>query len=104
MQRPIDYGEVLQPTDFPITDVVFEAFKRYVASQPSLKMSAAQLDRNRAFITLQLRFNIVTAAYGRVMADRVFVTTDDPQVAKAVEVVPRARELASTAARARIQQ
>jgi len=47
-------------------------------------MSATQLDRNRSFIALQLRFNMVTAAYGRVMADRVFVFTDDPQVARAV--------------------
>jgi hypothetical protein len=28
------------------------------------------------------------------MGDRVFITTDDPQVAKAVDVVPKARDLA----------
>jgi hypothetical protein len=28
------------------------------------------------------------------MGDRVFITSDDPQVAKAVDVVPKARELA----------
>jgi hypothetical protein len=44
---------------------------------------------------MELRFNLVTAAYGRVMGDRVFITTDDPQVAKAVDVVPKARDLAS---------
>jgi carboxyl-terminal processing protease len=104
VQRPIDFNQVLQTTDFPITDTVFNAFKQYVASQPALKMTAAQLDRNRSFIALQLRFNIVTAAYGRVMADRVFVTTDDPQVAKAVEVLPRARDLATTAMRTHAQQ
>jgi carboxyl-terminal processing protease len=104
VQRPIDFNQVLQTTDFPIIDTVFNAFKQYVASQPALKMTAAQLDRNRSFIALQLRFNIVTAAYGRVMADRVFVTTDDPQVAKAVEVLPRARDLATTAMRTHAQQ
>ncbi len=36
----------------------------------------------------------MTAAYGRVMGDRVFITTDDPQVAKAVDVLPKARDLA----------
>jgi hypothetical protein len=30
-----------------------------------------------------------------VIGDRVFITTDDPQVAKAVDVLPKARELAS---------
>jgi len=97
VQRPIDFNQVFRATDFQISDAVFNSFKQYVAAQPALKMTAAQLDRNSSFIALQLRFNIVTAAYGRVMADRVFVTTDDPQVAKAVEVLPRARDLATTA-------
>ena len=54
-----------------------------------------------AFIERELRFNIVTAAYGRVMGDRVFITTDDPQVAKAVDVVPKARDLAMSSAAAK---
>jgi carboxyl-terminal processing protease len=97
VQKPIDFSHVLAPTDFAITDAAFDAFKQYVSAQPELKVTAAQLDRNRAFIATQLRFNLVTAAYGRVMAERVFVTTDDPQVAKAVDVLPRARDLAMTA-------
>ena len=47
---------------------------------------------------LELRFNLVTAAYGRVMGDRVFIITDDPQVAKAVDVLPKARDLAMSSA------
>ena len=104
VQKPIDFDHALPPTDFPITDAVFNAFKEYMASQPGLKMTAAQLDRNRAFIATQLRFNIVTAAYGRVMADRVFITADDPQVAKGVDTLPRARDLAMSAMHGRTQQ
>jgi len=104
VQRPIDFHHVLEPGDFPITDAVFNAFKAYVASQPGLKITAVQLDNNRAFIALQMRFNLVTAAYGRVMAERVLITTDDPQVAKAVDVLPRARDLAMTAAHGRGEQ
>jgi hypothetical protein len=70
-----------------------------VANDPSFKIFSPLLDRNRSFIELQLRFNIVTAAYGRVMADRVFITTDDPQVAKAMAVLPRAKDLALSATR-----
>ena len=97
VQKPIDFNHALTPDDFPITDAVFNAFKEYVTSQSALKTTVAQLDRNRAFIATQLRFNLVTTAYGRVMADRVFITTDDPQVAKAVDALPRARDLAMTA-------
>jgi carboxyl-terminal processing protease len=103
VQRTIDFNHELAPTDFPITDSVFKAFKDFAMSQASLKASAAQMDHNRDFIARQLRFNIVSAAYGRVTADRVLITTDDPQVTKAVESVPRARDLAQTAMHARGQ-
>jgi carboxyl-terminal processing protease len=103
VQRAIDFRHGLQPSDFPVTDALFKAFKDYVAGQPSLKTTASQLDHNRAFVAPQLRFDIAMAAYGRVMAERVFITTDDQQVAKAVEVVPRARDLAMGAMRGHTQ-
>ncbi|MFN2531571.1 MAG: S41 family peptidase [Pyrinomonadaceae bacterium] len=94
VQRDIDFNHNLQSEDFKITDAIYKAFKEFALNDPNLKLTPAVLDRNRAFIELELRFNIVTAAYGRVIADRVFITTDDPQVAKAVDVVPKARDLA----------
>ncbi|HYN25348.1 MAG TPA: S41 family peptidase [Pyrinomonadaceae bacterium] len=103
VQQAIDFSHDLQPSDFPMTDLLFMAFKEFVAKDPSLRASAPLLDSNRSFIELQLRFNIVTAAYGRVVADRVFVATDDLQVARAIDVVPRARDLAMSAMRRRAQ-
>src|SRR5256714_1372115 len=64
VQRPIDFKHPLQPADYSITDAAFNAFKQYVARDATLKMSTPQLDRNRSFIEEQLRFHIVTAAYG----------------------------------------
>ncbi|MGB7923648.1 MAG: S41 family peptidase [Pyrinomonadaceae bacterium] len=99
VQRAIDYNHALEATDYPATDALFKAFKEFILKEPTWKATAAQLDRNRDFILLQLRFNVITAAYGRVTAEQVLLR-DDPQVAKAVEVLPRARELATTAMRA----
>jgi hypothetical protein len=62
------------------------------------------LDKNRSFAEVQLRFNIVTAAYGRVTGDRVFIMQDDPQVAKALDVVPKARDLALGTKQSKAQQ
>ena len=98
--RTIDFNHKLQPTDYPVTEQLYKAFKEYVARQADWKALSAQLDRQRAFIEVQLRFNLITAAYGRVAADQVLIA-DDPQVSKAIEVMPRARELAMTALRAR---
>ena len=67
-----------------------------MAKDPSWKITAAQLDHSREVIAQDLRFNIVTAAYGRVTADQVLIA-DDPQVSKAVDVMPKARELAMSA-------
>ena len=96
VQRGIDFEKRLEPADYKVTDDLFKAFKEFVLKDPSWKMTAQQLDRNKQFIELELRYNIVTAAYGRVTADQVLVS-DDPQVAKAIDVMPKARELAMAA-------
>lgn len=95
----IDFEHELQSTDFQIGNSAFRAFQEFVANDASLSNLAPLVQRNRPFIELQLRYNIVTAAYGRQMADRVFIATDDRQVAKAIDVLPRAKDLAMTATR-----
>ena len=99
IQSPIDYSHDIQATDFPITDSVFQAFKAFVAGKPEFKVTADQLDRDRAFVDRQLRFELATAAYGSTTALQV-MNGDDPQIARAVDVMPRARELALAALRA----
>jgi carboxyl-terminal processing protease len=97
VQQAIDFEHELQQSEFPVTDALFRSFKEFVAADPSLRNLVPLVDANRSFVDLQLRFNMVTAAYGRVMADRVFVTGEDQQVARALEVLPRARDLAMSA-------
>jgi len=103
IQRGIDFEHgKLQSSDYPVTDELYKAFKEYVTKDPSWKMTAQQLDRNRQFIELEMRFNIITAAFGRITADQV-LNADDPQVAKAIDVMPKARELAMAAMNKRNQ-
>ena len=90
----IDFNHELQPNEVTVTDAMFRAYRDFVTKDPNFKTSAAVVDKYRQFIELELRFDLVTAAYGRVMGDRVFIMTDDPQISKAVDVVPKARELA----------
>lgn len=94
VQAGIDFHHELQAGDLKVSDALFKAFKDFASNDPAFRASAPLLDRERSFVELQLRFNIVTAAFGRVVADRVFITTDDPQVAKAVDILPKARDLA----------
>jgi carboxyl-terminal processing protease len=90
---PIKFRYDLEPEDYKVTDAMFRAFRDFVAADPSFKVTTAMVDRNRAFLENEMRFNLVTAAHGRVIGDRVFITSNDPQVAKAVDVLPKARDL-----------
>ena len=95
--RGIDFEhDKLQSSDFPTTEELFKAFKEYVTKNPSWKMTAQQIDHSRSFLELELSFNMITAAFGRVTADQV-LNADDPQVAKAIDMMPKARELAMAA-------
>jgi carboxyl-terminal processing protease len=96
VQHPIDFTHVVKADEFPVNDNLFKAFKTFVAAEPAYKLTEKQLDANRDFIARQMRYDISTAAYGTVTASQV-LTADDPQVAKAIEDLPRARELAAAA-------
>jgi carboxyl-terminal processing protease len=103
VDRAIEFGHDLDATDYPMNDTVFNAFRDYVAKDANWKTFTPVLDRNRSFLEQQIRFQLATAAYGTVSAVQV-LTKEDPQIAKAIEVVPRARDLAMAATRARMQQ
>jgi len=90
---PIDYNHRFSSQDFPITDELFQKFKQFALKDPTWKITPALVDRSKDFIRTQLRFDLVTAAYGRVTADEVLIG-DDPQMDRGLALVPRAKELA----------
>ena len=103
VDRPIDYDHVIDANDFPSSNEFYQAFRNYVAKDENFKALLPTVDRNRQFVESQLRYNLAMAAYGTVTATQVLMRHDS-QVAKAVEVLPRARELAMAAMRARTTQ
>lgn len=100
VDRAIQFEHDLLPTDFPVTEALYKEFKQFVAGKPVFKVTGEQLDRARPFVERQLRYELTTAAFGTVSALQVF-NDSDPQIARAVAAMPRARELALAARRAR---
>ena len=100
IQRPIEFRHTLTSGDYPVTDALFQELKKFAAAKPEYKATAEQLERSRPFVERQLRFELATAAYGMMAAVQVLNETD-PQIARAVDAMPRARELAQSARRAR---
>jgi len=92
---PIAAAKDPQIDSIRISDPLFKAFKDFTLSDPAFNVTAAQIDRYRSFLELELRFQLATVVYGRVIADRVFVLADDPQVSKAMDILPKARDLSA---------
>ncbi len=100
VQKPIEFGHDLKATDFPVTEALFRELKRFAAAKPEFKATPDQLERARPFVERQLRFELATAAYGMMAALQV-LNESDPQIARGVDALPRARELAQAAKRAK---
>ena len=100
IQRAIEFDHDLVSDDYPVTDMLFKELKKFVAAKSVFKVTPDQLDKSRTFAERQLRYNILSAAYGYGTATQVF-NDGDPQIGKAIDAMPRARELALAASRAR---
>jgi carboxyl-terminal processing protease len=101
IQKPIEFDHDLLNEDYPVTEALWKELKKFAASKPELKATPEALDKARAsYAERQLRYNLLSAAYGFRTATQVF-NDADPQITKAVDAMPRARELAQAASRAR---
>jgi carboxyl-terminal processing protease len=90
-----EYGHVLRTTDFPVNDKVLEAFRNFLRKDPTLGVQPAQVDEELDFVRLRVRDEIITAAYSTDAGSRVLLESD-PQVLRAVELLPDAKRLAES--------
>ncbi len=93
-------GKRIAPSDFPVSQGLIEAFSQFVLRNAGGKFTNETLRAESAFIRTRIRYNLIMASFGAVSADQVFVE-DDAQVAKAIESLPRAAQLAQSASKAR---
>ncbi len=96
----VPFVKRIDAADFRVTDELIAQFNDFVKRNASGKISPEAFKKEAAFIKLRLRYNIAMASYGAVSANQVLIE-DDLQVAKAVETLPRAAQLAQSAAQAR---
>ena len=97
VDRPISFDYDLKQTDLPITESLFQNFKKFATEK--YNFTPAQIDREREFIERILRTELVTAAYGSTTSLRVF-NNYDTQLQKAIELLPEAKQLAIEGAKA----
>ncbi|MGB7070682.1 MAG: S41 family peptidase [Pyrinomonadaceae bacterium] len=98
VDRPISFEHDIKAGDFPVSQPLFDAFKQFAVAK--FGISSAQIDNEREFVQRLLRSELVTAAYGSTTSYQVFNEYDN-QLLRAIELLPKAKELASDGARAK---
>ena len=91
----VQYGKNPKASELAITERVMEAFRAWVRLDPQSQLTPAQLEEELDFVKLRLREEIVTAAFSNDAGARVLLDSD-PQVLRAIEVLPDAKRLAES--------
>lgn len=97
--KPGTFGQRIVPGDHPVSDRLTAAFGEFL-KKTMPNAASDMLNSESAFIRLRLRYYLVMASYGAISADQV-LTEDDPQVARAIDALPRSAQLAQQAAKLR---
>lgn len=78
---------------YVVDEKVLAAYRQYVAGKPQFNISDEQFNERKNYISLQLRREIITAAYGPEAGDQVYLA-EDTQLLKALEKLPEAKMMA----------
>lgn len=87
------YKLSVQPNEFTITDKLLDAFRSYAAADAANGLTAANITSQADHARTRLREELATANYSNEAGVQVLLE-NDPQVLKAIEVMPQATEVA----------
>lgn len=96
VDRQLSYNYEIKPTDFRVDENLYQAFKKYAVQK--FGYTAAQIDKERESTERALRTEFVVAAYGMQTSNQVFFNDYDVQLKKAIELLPKARQMALASA------
>lgn len=93
--RTADSNNRVGPKDYIVDERVLDAFTEF-ARDSSWSLASTGVRKQRSFVAKRIRYLMVMAAHGSAAAEKV-LNYDDPQIAMAVEALPRAEQLARSA-------
>jgi carboxyl-terminal processing protease len=88
--RQRNYGLRVADSDYPATIDLFQQFKLF---RKTANKNNRFLEKDSKFILQRIRYNVISAAFGNVAAKQVLIQNDS-QVKKAINLLPRAEQLA----------
>lgn len=90
-----NFKATLQPNEFVPSDKIFEAFKAFAAADKKNGLTAENIDAQADYARRRLREELATANYSTEAGAQVLLEAD-PQVLKAIEVMPQAANMVAT--------
>lgn len=87
-----DQSPTIAPGALLINDKVFEAFRNFTVADKASGLTAANLNNQSDFARTRIREELATANYSNEAGIQVLLEVD-PQILKAVEVMPEAKRL-----------
>jgi carboxyl-terminal processing protease len=96
IDRVPDHAHHLEPTDYPVGTDALAEFRAFLHNRPEYKTRESRMNMDADFIRQQIRFELVTAAYGQETAFQVLASSD-AQIRRAIQEIPNARALAEAA-------
>jgi carboxyl-terminal processing protease len=88
---------------YPVDEKVIAAFRQYIATKPQINITDEHFASNKNYIILQLRRELMFAAYGPEAGDQVSLA-EDGQLLKALEKLPEAKLMADNVRRASLDK
>jgi carboxyl-terminal processing protease len=86
------FKQVLQPNEFIVNDRLFEAFRAFTVNDAKNGLTAENIRAQAEYARTRLREEIATANYSTEAGTQALLETD-PQILKAIEVMPQASGL-----------
>lgn len=97
IDRSPQHGHRLKDDEYVVNEKVVTAFKKYLTEYrkeyKDSRADEARLAKDLDWVRRQIRYEIVTAAYGQEVASQVLLA-NDVQVLKAIEEMPKAKLMA----------
>ncbi len=94
--QPIEFGKRIRSSDFEVSDALFAEFKKFISTENSWEISDEIFEKEKEFIISRIKFNLAIAKFGSVAANQLLIE-NDPQIAKAISSLPKAKQLALAA-------
>ncbi len=88
-----NHQTVLPGSSFVISDRLFEVFRAFAVADKANNVSVDLINTNAEYVRMRLRQELASAAYSNEASSQV-LTESDPQILRAIEVMPQAAQLA----------